>query len=181
MEISNLNSLRSILSRYKLAHRKLGEGDIEIGGGHNIKYLKLYYFYLPLLIGSIIIITGFLFDFILFKFCGVPFLLYAVYGIGQINNAINENRNTTVISNGEIKISMNDVVTTLNSKNIEDYKIKMKSLDEELQLSEFIMIDKENNEHLILTLIDDDLSILKDNFDFLKEFIQSKMNVTNKQ
>lgn len=179
MEISYINRFISILNRYKLAHRTLGVDDVELGGGHNIKFLKRYYFFIPLVIGSIIIITGFLIDFILLKFCGVPFLLYAIYGIGQINIAIKENRNTTVISNGEIKISNNDIVTTLYSKDIKEYEIKMESLDDELQLGDLLLIDIENNEHLILTLIDDELRILKDNLDFLKDFIQTKMNVTD--
>jgi len=179
MEISNINRLKSILQRYKLAHRTLDIHDIEIGGGNNIKYLKLYYFYLPLAIGSIIVITGFLIDFMLLVFCGFPFLLYAVYGIGQINIAIKENRNTTVIGNGEIRISNNDVVNTLNSQNIKDYKIKTERLDDEMHLSELLIIDKENNEQMLLTLIDDELSILEDNMKFIKDFIQIKINATN--
>lgn len=179
MEISNLNRFKSILNRYKLTHRTLGEDSIEIGGGHNIKSLKLYYFYLPLAIGSIIVLIGFLIDFILFKFCGVPFLLYAVYGISQINNALKENRNTTIIGNGEIRISMNDIVSRLNSRNIKDYEIKNERLDDEFHLFQFLIIDKENNEHMLLSLIDDEQSILNDNMLFLKEFIQKKMNATN--
>lgn len=179
MEISNLNRFESILDRYKLAHRTLGEDGIEIGGGHNIKSFKLYYFYLPLVIGSIIVLIGFLIDFILLKFCGVPFLLYAVYGINQIKNALKENRNTTIIENGEIRISMNDIVSVLNSRNIKGYEIKSEPLDDEFHLFHFLIIDQENNEHMLLTLIDDELSILRDNMQFLKDFIQKKMNATN--
>lgn len=179
MEISNINRLKSILQRYKLAYRTLDMHDIEIGGGNNIKYLKVYYFYLPLTIGSVIVITGFIIDFMLLVFCGFPFLLYAVYGIGQINIAIKENRNTTIIRNGEIRISNNDVVTTLNSQNITDFKIKTERLDDKMHLSEILIIDKENNEQMLLTLIDDELSILEDNMKFIIDFILIKINSTN--
>jgi hypothetical protein len=171
--------IKSILNRYKLAHRSLDVDDIEIGGGNNIEYLKLYYLYLPLVIGSIIILVGFIIDFNLFKVCGVPFLLYAVYGLGQINMAIRNNRNTTIISNGEIRISMNDVVTTLNSNYIKDYKIKMEPYDDTMYVGHLLIIDKENKQHLILRLIDDELSTLKDNLNFINDFIQFKMNATN--
>jgi hypothetical protein len=179
MEISKLNTLSSILSRYKLAHRRFNDDDVEIGGGHNIKYLKLNYFYLPLIIGIAIVLIGFLVDFILLKFCGVPFLLYAVYGIRQINIAIKENRNTTIISNGEIRISTNDKSSFLNSQNIANYEIKTEQLDDEMHMSEIIILDKETNEHILLTLIDDDLPILEDNIKFIKDFIQTKINATN--
>ena len=179
METSNLNRFKSILKRYKLANRTLGEDEIEIGGGHNIKYLKLYYFYLPLLIGSIIVLIGFLINFIFIAFCSAPFFIYTVYGIGQVNMAMNENRNTTIIGNGEIRISINDIVSVLNSQNIKDYKITTEALDDELHLSQFLIIDKENNEQILLTLIDHKTSILKDNMTFLKDFIQAKINITN--
>ena len=179
METSNLIRFKSILNRYKLAYRALDDDYIEIGGGHNIKYLKLYYFYLPFGIGSIIVLIGFLIDFIIFKFCGLPFLLYAIYGISQINIAIKENRNTTVVRNGEIRISMNDTVNVLSAKNIRDYEIKTERLDDKLHLCEFSIIDKKNNKFMFLTLIDDELSILKENMKFLKEFIQANMNATN--
>lgn len=168
--------IESILNRYKLAHRILNDNDIEIGGGHNINYLKRYYFYIPLIIGSIIVISGFLIDFILLKFCGVPFLLYAVYGIGQINIAIKENRNTTVICNGEIRISKNDRVILFNTLNIKNFEVKIEPLDDEMHLSELLIIDIENNEQMLLTLIDDELAILENNMKFIKEFIEKKIN-----
>lgn len=176
MEMTNLNTLKSILQRYKLAHRTLGEDDIEIGGGNNIQYLKRYYFYAPFAIGCTIILIGFLVDFILFQFCGVPFLLYAVYGIGQIVIRRKENRNTILILNGEIRISMNDRVTTLIPEKIKNYEIKM---EDELHLGQLVIRDNNNHEHLILELIDDELATLKVNLDFIKGFIQDKVNATN--
>jgi len=179
MEISKLNTLSSILRRYNLAHRRINDDNVEIGGGHNIKYLKRYYFYLPLIIGIGIVLIGFLADFILFKFCGVPFFLYAVYGIVQINIAIKENSNTTIISNGEIRISTNDKSILLNSHNIENFLIKTEQLDDEMNLSKIIIIDKEKKEHMFLALIDDELSILEKNMKFIKDFIKTKINSTN--
>jgi hypothetical protein len=179
MEKSKLNTLSSILSRYKLAHRRINNDDVEIGGGHNLKYLKLYYFYLPIIIGSVIVLIGFISDFILFKFCGVPFLLYAVYGLAQINNAIKENRNTTIISNGEVSISKNDRKSILNLRDIKNYEIKTERLDNGMHISELLISDNENNEHMFLTLIDDELPILAENMKFIKDFIQVKMNATN--
>lgn len=179
MEISKLNTLSSILRRYKLAHRRINDDDVEIGGGLNIKYLKRYYFYLPLIIGIVIVLIGFLADFILFKFCGVPFLLYSVYGIVQINIAIKENRNTTIISNGEIRISTNDKSSMLNSHNIESFVIKTEQLDDEMNLSKIIIIDKEKKEHMFLALIDDELPILEENMKFIKDFIKAKINAIN--
>lgn len=171
--------IKSIFNRYKLAHRILDDDDVEIGGGHNIKYLKRYYFYIPLIIGSAIVLVGFLTDFILFKLCGVPFLLYAVYGIGQINIAIKENRNTTIISNGEIRISKNDRVILFNTLNIKNFEVKIEPLDDEMHLSELLIIDKENNEQMLLTLIDDELTILENNMKIIKDYIQKKINATN--
>lgn len=179
MEISNLNTLKSILKRYKFAYRMFGEDDVEIGGGYNIKYVKRYYFFVPFVIGCTIFLIGFLVDFILFQFCSVPFLLYAVYGIGQIVIRIKDNRNTILIGNGEIRISMNDRVTTLIPEKITDYEIKMQDSDNELHVGQLFIKDTKNTEHLILELIDDELATLKVNLAFIKEFIQRKVNATN--
>lgn len=91
MEPSKIDRLISILKRYKIAHRSQNKDDVELGGGNNIKLTKRYYFYFPLIFGSSIVIAGFLIDFILLTFCGIPFLLYAIYGIGQVNYALLEN------------------------------------------------------------------------------------------
>lgn len=171
-----LSRLKTIFNRYKLALQVFNKDDLEIGGGNNIKLLKLYYLYLPFIIGSSIIIIGFLFDFVLFKFCGIPFLLYAVYGFGQVNNAIKDNLNTTTIKNGEIRISMNQVVTILKPKYIKNYEIQMESIIEDMYQGQLLITDIENNEHILLLLIDNEPTVLKDNLDFLNHFIQTKMN-----
>lgn len=179
MDIPNIDRLNTILKRYKLDHRILNDDDIEIGGGHNIKYLKRYYFYIPLIIGSVIVLLGFLIDFIFLMFCGAPFLLYAIYGIGQINSAIKENRNTTIVNNGEIKISENDRIKVFNAQNIKRYEIKTESLDDKRHFSKLILIDKENKEQMFLILIDDELPVLEENMKFIKDFIQRKINASN--
>jgi len=149
----------------------VGEYDIEIGGGHNTKLLKYYYFYLPLAIGSLIVFTAFLGDFILLKFSGIPFLLYAVYGLSQIRIAIKENRNTTIISKGEIRISKNDLVLVLNADSIKDYEIKVLRSGDELHEYHFLIIDTEDVAHLLLGLNDNELFELKNNMDFIKSFV----------
>lgn len=179
MELSKIDRLKSILKRYKIAHRTRNIDDVELGGGNNIKLAKRYYFYLPLIFGSSIVIAGFLIDFILLTFCGIPFLLYAIYGIGQVNYALLENRNTTIISDGEIRIASTDGVTTLHLADVTDYKIKIEPFDDELHSGELILIDLSNNSHLFLTLVDDDLSHLENNLAFLVEFIQSKLKNTH--
>lgn len=178
METSTLNSLQSILQRYKLNFRTLNEDDIEISRRHNIKRFRIYYLYLPLSIGSIITSIGLLTDFVLLTFCGIPFLLYAVYGLGQITNAIKDNLNITTIKNGEIRISMNNVITTLSPEHIKDYDFKSEYIDDEIYIGQLIITDLKNKEHIILTLIDEDLSILNGNLDFLRKFIQTKMNAS---
>lgn len=170
-----LSRLKTIFNRYKLTLQVFNKDDLEIGGGNNIKLLKLYYLYSPFIIGSSIIIIGFLFDFVLFKFCGIPFLLYVVYGFGQTNNAIKNNLNTTIISNDEIRISMNDVVSTLNSKYIKNYEIKLERLDDELYKGQLQIKDTENRKYILLTFIDNNESILNDNLNFINQFIQTKM------
>lgn len=179
MESSKLNNLSYIFKRYNIAHKILNESDLEIGGGHNAKNLKRLYFYIPLIIGSVIVLIGFIFNFILFYLCSVPFFLYAIYGISQINIAIKENRNTTIISNREIRISTNDKFNFLNSHNIENYFIKTEQLDDEIYISELLIKDIEKNEHLLLTLIDKELPILEKNMKFINDFIQSKLNDNN--
>lgn len=176
METPTLNRLKTIFNRYKLAFRTLNEDDLEIGGGNNINLLRFYYLYLPLLIGSIIITIGFLVDFVLFKLCGIPFLLYAVYGFAQVNHSIKNNLNTTIIRNGEIRISFNYVVTTLNSAHIKDYEIKSEYIDDDLYEGQLWIKDTENRKYVLLTFMDHNESILNDNLDFLNQFIQTKMN-----
>ncbi len=174
--METLNRLKTIFNRYKLAFRTLNEEDLEIGGGNNIKFIRFYYLYLPFTIGAGITIIGLLVDFELFKFCGIPFLVYAVYGFGQVSNARKNNLNTTIIRNGEIRISMNQVVTTLNSKYIKNYEIKLEQLDDELYKGQLQIEDTENRKYVLLTFIDNNESILNDNLNFLNLFIQTKMN-----
>lgn len=180
MEASTLNRLKTIFNRYKLAIRTLNEDDLEIGGGNNIKLLRFYYLYLPLAIGSSITTTGFLVDFVLFKFCGIPFLLYAVYGFAQVNNALNDNQNTTIIRKDEIRIAMNDVITNLNSAHIKSCEVKSEYIDDELYEGQLWLTDTENTKHVLLTLLDHNQSILNDNLDFLSQFIQTKMSAASK-
>ena len=178
MEDININTLNTIFNRYKLSYRILNDDYIEIGGGNNIKYLKRYYFYIPIVIGSIIILFGFLLNFILFKFSGLPFIIYSIYGLIQINIAIKENRNSTKVINNEIKISENNSIKVLNTQNIKTYEIKLEHLENKMYLSKLLIIDKENYEHMFLTLIDDNLNILENNMLFIKNLIQSKVNST---
>ena len=178
MEDININTLNTIFNRYKLSYRILNDDYIEIGGGNNIKYLKRYYFYIPIVIGSIITLFGFLLNFILFKFSGLPFIIYSIYGLIQINIAIKENRNSTKVINNEIKISENNSIKVLNTQNIKTYEIKLEHLENKMYLSKLLIIDKENYEHMFLTLIDDNLNILENNMLFIKNLIQSKVNST---
>ena len=179
MEASTLNRLKTIFNRYKLSIRTLNEEDLEIGGGNNIKLLRFYYLYLPFAIGCSIIIIGFLVDFVLFKFCGIPFLLYTVYGFTQVNKALKDNQNTTIIRNDEIRISMNHVVTNLNSKYIKNCEIKLERIDDELYEGKLQIKDTENRKYILLTFIDNNESILNNNLDFLNQFIQTKMNFSS--
>lgn len=179
MEISVLERLKTIFNRYKLAFRTLNEDDLEIGGGNNIKLLRFYYLYLPFAIGCGITSIGFLVDFVLFMFCGIPFLLYAVYGLTQVNNALKDNRNTTIIRDGELRISMNDIVTKLNSVHIKSCEVKSEYIDDELYEGQLWLTDTENRKHVLLTLLDHNQSILNDNLDFLSQFIQTKMNTSH--
>ena len=177
MEISNLNRLKSLLKRYKLKHRTFGEDDIEIGGGNNIKYLQLYYLYIPFAIASTIILIGFLIDFIFLMFCSAPFLLYVLYGFFQISNAIKDNQNTTIIKNGEIRISINNMVKILNSENIKNYEIKSECKDDKIYKGQLMITDSKNNQYIILILVDDEQTILNENLEYLINFIQTKMKV----
>lgn len=179
METSTLDRLKTIFNRYKLALRTSNEVDVEIGGGNNIKLLRFYYLYLPLAIGCSITIIGFLVDFVLFELCGAPFILYAVYGLAQVNNALKDNRNTIIIRNNEIRISMNDVVTKLNSAHIKSYEVKSEYIDDELYEGQLWLTDIENRKYVLLTLLDHNQGILNDNLDFLSQFIQTKMNTSS--
>ncbi|MGV3610472.1 MAG: hypothetical protein ACO1N0_05960 [Fluviicola sp.] len=178
MESLTLDRLKTIFNRYKLAFRTLNEDDLEIGGGNNIKLLRFYYLYLPFAIGCGITSIGFLVDFVLLIFCGIPFLLYAVYGLTQVNNALKDNRNTTIIRDGELRISINEIVTKLNSTHIKSCEVKLEYIDDELYEGQLWLTDTENRKYILLTLLDHNQSILNDNLDFLSQFIQTKMNTS---
>lgn len=177
MELPTLYKLKKILNRYTLDLRTLNDDGIEIGRGNNIKLLRFYYLYFPLIIGSIIITVGFISEFALLTFCGVPFLLYAIYGVTQVYQAIRANLNTMTIRKGEIKLSLNQVITTLNSTHIKDYEIKLEYIDEDLYEGKLRIKDIEGKEYVLFTFIDHDQSKLNDNLDFLSQFIQTKTNI----
>lgn len=174
--MSDINRLKSILSRYKLASQILDYDDIILGGGHNIKYLLRYYIYFPVSIGLVILTIGFLVDFVLFKFSCLPFLLYALYGLVQIKYAMNENLNTITIKNGEIRVSQNKIDTLLKSNNVKDYIVESGLIEGNMFEGQLFVADMENKKHFIVKLIDDDITILEDNLDYLNKFIQLKMN-----
>jgi len=176
MEIPEKNRFLSILKRHAIAHRMSDVDAIELGVKNDIDYLIRYYCYYPLAIGAAIVITGFGLDFSFLAFCGIPFFLYAIYGIVQVNALKKANGNATRISEGEIRLSRNNVVTVLNAQHILDFKTKSTRLDEEMHQMELLIIDTEKYEHLLLRLVGKDYSSLVDDMQFLKDFIQTKIN-----
>ena len=128
MRTPNLYTLQLKLNRYKLAFQLLDDDTIQLGGIKGVKTLRLYYIYLPLIIGLLILGGGIMIDFMMFEACGAVFLLYAAYGAIVVQRKIANNKNIKIIRSGEFEITQDDITTTLTPNTIEDFKINISGL-----------------------------------------------------
>lgn len=181
MKYPNLYSLQLKLNRYKLLYQLLDDQTIQLGGIKGLKSLKLYYIFIPLFIGLTIMGIGLVLDFILFEASGAVFLLYTAYGATVVKRKIALNKDIKIIKNGELLLTQDKHTHTLTLKNISDYKISIELVGKETYEGRLTIIDSNNTEFFILGLFDTEKKMLKEDLDYIREYIKLKLNTTSMQ
>lgn len=158
----------------------MDDDTIQLGGIKGLKTLKLYYIYLPLIIGLITVGVGFMIDFVLFETCGAVFLLYSVYGAIVVQRKVANNKNIKIIKNGELEVTQDATITTLTSDTIKDIKINIEMVTKETYEGQITISGVDNTEYFILSLFNTEKRLLGEDLDYIKKYIQLKLNSAKK-
>ena len=168
-----------ILERYQIPYQTPEKDVLLTGSGQNLKLIQLYYFYLPFSIGVLIILISYLLNFMFFMYVGAPFIVYSVYGLFEIYKARKQKSNMVLIKNGELTIIHNKAITLLKADHIKNYKITTEPMSGTLQRNCIFIIDQENKEYLLWTMVDDEPQELNNNMKTIESFLRMKMKNTN--
>ncbi len=177
MKTPNLYSLQLKLNRYKLSYQLLDNETIQLGGIQGLKTLKLYYIFLPLLIGLTILAIGFVGDLVLIDAVGAVFIVYAAYGTSVVKRKITINQEIKVIKNGELIIKQDKQTITLTASSIKYYNINIMLVGKETYEGRLTLIDSLNTEYFILGLFDSEKKAMEEDLAYIKEYIKLKMTL----
>jgi hypothetical protein len=181
MDNLNWRTTELKLKRYKLTYEFDQVNQMLVLGGFNSRRYQVLLVVLPMTLGllfSVAALSG-IFDEIstwkLWFFTSIGFLA-AGYGLFTIKRLKNSNQGEKFISNNKISIQGTTNVEIL-MKNIESIEYNITSPTKQEFYGEIVVFTKNQEQHVLLGIIGKDNKFLRDDLEYLRNFIISIVEI----
>lgn len=177
MNKPNLYTAQLKLKRHNLSLKLTNnDNDVQLGGIVNLTSEIVISIILPTIVAITFIILSFVLKIGVIDLLGYGILIYVFYQFTVLKQKKDNNKNTKIIRNGELEINSNNTKELFRKDSIKNFNTNIQLITRETFEGKLLLTDLKNEEHVILSLYDEDKRQLEDDLIYLKKFIENKIN-----
>jgi hypothetical protein len=176
METYNLYTLKLKLQRHNIAFHVSSSESIVIEGVHKILMKVILLIVLPIVIGLSMIIFDNVLELGFLEPCGFVILLASGFGIQVVHNSKKKNKYRKIIKDGKLEIQSKDSIIELAKAEISELRIEIKMINQD-QHEGIIDVVYGDKSSTLLCIYGENEKLLRQDLNYIKGFIEQKLNV----